>query len=149
MIILAPSGTPVLIVEAMNAQYQRRLAVFRTSGLTSDPSEILTAISDQLNSQPRRARAGLSPLQLLGLGKAASISRRRTLDRFLTRFDYRDYQLAGSELTLITSFSKLSDGNDGFFSLSRPFSAISDRWAMTIQAGGFSRNDRLSRRFPR
>jgi len=84
MIILAPSGTPVLIVEAMNAQYQRRLAVFRTSGLTSDPSEILTAISDQLNSQPRRARAGLSPLQLLGLGKAErDVVNARSTDRFV------------------------------------------------------------------
>ena len=84
MIILAPAGTPVLIVEAMNAQYQRRLAVFRTSGLTDDPSEILTAISDQLNSQPRRARAGLSPLQLLGLGKRdRELVNARSTDRFV------------------------------------------------------------------
>ena len=84
MIILAPAGTPVLIVEAMNAQYQRRLAVFRTSGLTSDPSEIMTAISDQLNNQPRRARAGLSPLQLLGLGqRERDVVNARSTDRFV------------------------------------------------------------------
>ena len=86
---------------------------------------------------------GISEKNLLGLGKAASISRRRTLDRFLTRFDYRDHQLAGSSLTLTTSVSKLSDGNEGFFSLARPFSSIRDRWATTIQAGGFTRNDPL------
>ena len=86
---------------------------------------------------------GISEKNLLGLGKAASISRRRTLDRFLTRFDYRDHQLAGSRLTLTTSVSKLSDGNEGFFSLARPFFSIQDRWAMTIQAGGFARNDPL------
>jgi hypothetical protein len=84
MIILAPTGTPVLVIEALNAQYQRRLAVFRTSGLTDDPSAIMTAISDQLNAQPRRARGGLSPVQLLRLTRAQREQvNARSTDRFV------------------------------------------------------------------
>lgn len=67
MVINSATGTPVLVVENMNAQIQRRLAVFRTAGLTDDPSTILGAITDQLNNQKRPRRGNLTPIQLLDL----------------------------------------------------------------------------------
>ena len=51
----------------MNAQIQRRLAVFRTSGLTDDPSTVLNEICSQLNHQKRYRRGNLTPIQLLSL----------------------------------------------------------------------------------
>ena len=83
LVMLAPTGTPVLVIEAMNAQYQRRLAVFRTSGLSDRVDEILWDISEQLNRQPRRERGNLSPLELLAL----SAQQRKALNAgFVDRF---------------------------------------------------------------
>ena len=45
MVLRSPTGTPILLVEAMNAQYQRRMQTFRTSLLTNDPAAILRDIS--------------------------------------------------------------------------------------------------------
>ena len=70
LVLRSPTGTPILLVEAMNAQYQRRMQTFRTSLLTNDPAAILRDISDQLNAQPRPARGNLTPLQLLALSAA-------------------------------------------------------------------------------
>ena len=67
MVLRSPTGTPILLVEAMNAQYQRRMQTFRTSGITDDPAAILRDISEQLNNQPRPGRGNLSPVQLLAL----------------------------------------------------------------------------------
>ena len=61
------TGQPVLMVENMQSQYQRRMAVFRTASLTDDPSAIMDDISDHLNSQKRPDRGNLTPLQLLTL----------------------------------------------------------------------------------
>ena len=69
MVLHSKTGQPVLIVEALNAQVQRRMQVFRTSKLTDDPSVILEDITDQLNNQKRPDRGNLTPLQLLSLGK--------------------------------------------------------------------------------
>ena len=86
---------------------------------------------------------GVSERNLLGLGKEVSVSRRQTLDRGATRLLYRDPQLAGSRLMLTTSLATLTDGNDGFFTLERPFFSLQDEWAMAVKAGGFARNDPL------
>ena len=86
---------------------------------------------------------GVSERNLLGLGKQVSVSRRQTLDRGATRLLYRDPQLAGSRLMLTTSLATLTDGNDGFFTLERPFFSLQDEWAMAVKAGGFARNDPL------
>ena len=67
MVIHSKTGQPVLIVEALNAQVQRRMQVFRTSKLTDDPSVILEDITDQLNNQKRPERGNLTPLELLSL----------------------------------------------------------------------------------
>ena len=67
MVLRSVTGMPVAIVEAMNAQYQRRMQVFRTSKLIDDPADVLWAISEQLNNQRRPVRGNMTPLQLLSL----------------------------------------------------------------------------------
>ena len=55
------------MVENLQSQYQRRMAVFRTASLTDDPSVIMEDISNHLNNQKRPERGNLTPLQLLTL----------------------------------------------------------------------------------
>ena len=64
------TGQPVLMVENMQSQYQRRMAVFRTASLTDDPSVIMDDISEHLNNQRRPDRGNLTPVQLLTLSSA-------------------------------------------------------------------------------
>ena len=61
------TGTPVQVVEAMNAQYQRRLEAYRIAELHDDPADLLWDISEQLNNQKRQRRGNLTPYQLLDL----------------------------------------------------------------------------------
>ena len=70
MVLRSVTGMPIAVVEAMNAQYERRLQVFRTSKLIDDPADVLWAISEQLNNQRRPVRGNLTPLQLLALSPA-------------------------------------------------------------------------------
>ena len=63
------TGTPVLIIEGLNAQVQRRMQVFRTSELIDSASQIAHEIADQINNQPRPDRGGLTPIQLLQLAR--------------------------------------------------------------------------------
>ena len=56
-------------VESTQAQIQRRMQVFRTAGLTDDPSVILEDICSSINNQKRPDRGNLTPLQLLKLNK--------------------------------------------------------------------------------
>ena len=70
MVFHSATGTPVNIIEAFNAQVQRRLQVFRTSGITDDVSTIIDDICEQLNNQKRPARGNMTPLQLLTLDQA-------------------------------------------------------------------------------
>ena len=67
MVIHTQTGTPVNIVEALNAQIERRMALFSTAGITDDASLILRDITDQINSQKRPDRANMTPMQLLSL----------------------------------------------------------------------------------
>ena len=69
MVLKSVTGGPVNIVESLNAQIQRKMQVFRTSGLTDDPSVICDDISFQINNQKRPDRGNLTPIQLLGLNK--------------------------------------------------------------------------------
>jgi hypothetical protein len=70
MVLHTATGTPVLIIEALNAQVQRRMQVFRTSELIDSASQIAHEIADQINNQPRRDRGNLTPIQLLQLDAA-------------------------------------------------------------------------------
>ena len=74
MVLHTATGTPVLIIEALNAQVQRRAQLFRTSELIDSFGQIGHEIADQINNQPRRDRGNLTPIQLLQLdagGRAA------------------------------------------------------------------------------
>ena len=67
MVLHTATGTPVLIIEGLNAQVQRRMQIFRTAGLIEEASQILHEITDQLNNEPRAARGFLTPIELLNL----------------------------------------------------------------------------------
>ncbi len=86
---------------------------------------------------------GASEKNLFGLGKEVSVSRRQTLDRGVTRLLYRDQQLGGSRFILTTSLATLTDGNDGYLALERPFFSLQDQWSIAVKAGGFARDDPL------
>ena len=70
LVFHSTTGKPVNLVEQTQAQIQRRMAVFRTSGITDDFSAILDDICDSINSQKRPGRGDLTPIQLLALDKA-------------------------------------------------------------------------------
>ena len=69
MVVHTQTAQPVNIVEAMNAEFQRRMQVFRTSGLTDDPSVLLEDISFSINHQKRPTRGNLTPIQMLALNE--------------------------------------------------------------------------------
>ena len=69
LVFYSKVGKPVQLVEQTQAQIQRRMAVFRTSGLTDDASSILADISISINNQKRPDRGNLTPIQLLKLSK--------------------------------------------------------------------------------
>jgi hypothetical protein len=69
MVVHSQTAQPINIVESFNSQIQRRMQVFRTSGLTDDPSRLLEDISFALNNQKRPGRGNLTPLQLLSLNE--------------------------------------------------------------------------------
>ena len=69
LVFHSTTGKPVNLVEQTQAQIQRRMAVFRTSGLTDDPSVVLEQICDSINNQKRPDRGNLTPIQLLSLNK--------------------------------------------------------------------------------
>ena len=87
--------------------------------------------------------AGLSEENLLGFGKSVTASHRTNLDRTSDRVLYRDPQLVGSRFTLIASLDNLSDGDEEFFSIDRPYVSLEDAWAFSVGAGAFSRRDPL------
>ena len=67
LVLHSTTGKPVQLVEQTQAQVQRRMQVFRTAGLTDDPSHILADICAQINDQKRPDRGNLTPNQLLNL----------------------------------------------------------------------------------
>ena len=69
LVLHSTTGKPVMLVESTQAQIQRRMQVFRTAGLTDDPSEILADICTSINNQKRPDRGNLTPIQLLQLNK--------------------------------------------------------------------------------
>ena len=91
LVLHTKTGQPVLIVEALNAQVQRRMQVFRTANLTDDPSVLLDDITDQINNQKRPDRGNLTPLQLLGLTKG---------ERDQVNANHRDKAFSGLETGL-------------------------------------------------
>ena len=84
---------------------------------------------------------GASEKNLLGLGKAVTISHRTNLDRTTDQVVYEDRQVAGSNVGLIASLANLSDGDEQFFILDRGYLSLQDPWAVSVGAGSFSRTD--------
>ena len=89
LVLHTATGTPVLLVEALNAQVQRRMQVFRTSGLIDEASQIVHEIAHQINRQPRPDRGNLTPIQLLYLDQEGRNQVNRT---------YRDRTVPKTEL---------------------------------------------------
>ena len=69
MVAHSQTAQPVNIIEVMNSEVQRHMQVFRTSGITDDPSVLLEDISYAINHKKRQARGNLTPIQLLSLNK--------------------------------------------------------------------------------
>ena len=69
LVFKSVTGAPVLVVEHLNAQVQRRMEIFRTAGITDDPSKLLDDISWQINNQKRPDKQNLTPEQILGLNE--------------------------------------------------------------------------------
>ena len=69
LVLHSKTGKPVNLVEGTQAQIQRRMQIFATSGLTDNPGLILEQICKSINNQPRPVRGNLTPLQLLALDK--------------------------------------------------------------------------------
>ena len=65
----SPTGSPIHIVEALQAQYMRRAAIYRTALITDNPGHIMHIISEQINNQVRRVFDDKTPLQLLKMNK--------------------------------------------------------------------------------
>ena len=65
----SPTGAPIHIVEALQAQFMRRAQIYRTAQITENPGHVMHLISEQLNTQPRRQFDQKTPLQLLTLNK--------------------------------------------------------------------------------
>ena len=75
------TGTPVLLVEGLNAEVQRKMQVFRTSGLIENVGQIAHEIAFQINNQRRPVRGNLTPIQLLSLDKAGRECHQQALQR--------------------------------------------------------------------
>ena len=86
---------------------------------------------------------GVSETNLLGLGKSITAWHETNLDRTVDRVVYLDPQLAGSRFRLTVSLADLSDGDEEFFTLGRPYFSLEDTWAFSVAAGAFSRRDPL------
>jgi len=70
LVFKSTTGQPVLVVEHLNAQVQRRMEIFRTAEITDDPSVLLDDISFQINNQKRPDKENLTPLEILKLNEA-------------------------------------------------------------------------------
>ena len=56
-----------MVVENMNAQYQRRLEPYRIAELQDDAADLLWDISEQLNNQRRPRKGNHTPYELLSM----------------------------------------------------------------------------------
>ena len=85
--------------------------------------------------------AGASEKNLFGLGKSITVTHRTNLDRSNDRVSYTDPQLVGSNVSMVASLAKLSDGDEQFLQLDRSYLSLRDPWAWSVGGGSFSRTD--------
>jgi len=110
MVLRSVTGMPIAVVEAMNAQYQRRMQVFRTAKLIDDPADVLWDISEQLNSQRRPVRGNLTPLQLLALNdRQRSIINATYKDKFVTNLPGLKPLIVGNTVRILMMTRKEQD----------------------------------------
>ena len=109
--------------------------------VTSDTWSLAPAIDFQQIEDRTIWEIGLSQKNLLGLGKEVTFSQRTDLDRTSTRLLYHDPQLVGSRFVFTTSVANLSDGDETFVTLHRPYVSLNDRWTVSFRGGAFSRRD--------
>ncbi len=69
LVFHSQTGKPVNLVESTQAQIQRRMQVFATSGITDDYSAVLDDICSSINNQKRPERGNKTPLELLAMSK--------------------------------------------------------------------------------
>ena len=74
---------------------------------------------------------GVSEKNLLGFGKAITVSHRQNLDRVTDRVRYEDPQLIGSNVGLAASLADLSDGHERLLTLDRGYLSLRDPWAFS------------------
>jgi len=84
---------------------------------------------------------GVSEKNLFGLGKSVTVTHRTNLDRTSDRISYTDPQLVGSNVSLLATLSKLSDGNEQALILNREYISLRDPWAWNVGGGSFRRTD--------
>ncbi len=71
---------------------------------------------------------------VLGWGKAVTVSRERDLERTTTEFSYRDPFLFGSAWRFEAAFQDLSDGDGRRLLLQRPFIRLDSGWSAGVEA---------------
>lgn len=74
---------------------------------------------------------GVSEKNLLGFGKAITVSHRQNLDRVTDRVRYEDPQLLGSNVGLAASLADLSDGHERLLTLDRGYLSLRDPWTFS------------------
>ena len=75
---------------------------------------------------------GVSEKNLLGFGKAITVSHRQNLDRTTDRVRYDDAQLLGSNVGLTASLAGLSDGHERLLTVNRGYLSLRDPWAFAV-----------------
>ena len=80
------------------------------------------------------SRFELQDTNLLGLGKALTLSRENGVDRSTTELRYDDRNLLGSRAELSLSAAETSDGSRRYFRLARPFYSLATRWGAELAA---------------
>ena len=84
---------------------------------------------------------GVSEKNLFGLGKSMTLTHRINLDRTIDRVSYTDPQLVGSNVSLLASLAKLSDGDEQFLGVDRRYLSLRDPWSWSMGGGSFRRTD--------
>ncbi len=90
-----------------------------------------------------RTEFGITEANILGTGKAVSLSYRSDLDRSGVQFSYADPNIAGSRWTGALSVSNNDDGDVLAARVERPFYALDATWATGLSAYSVEREQPL------
>ena len=90
-----------------------------------------------------RTEIGITDSNILGTGKAVSLSYRSDLDRSGVRFSYADPNIAGSRWTGAVTVGNNDDGDVYAARIERPFYALDSTWATGVSALSVTREQPL------